>query len=321
MAARTPAQEADAVERGRKALFTRAFTPAAWSVDSYRQAWKQWQPSPRNEPANYSQAFMDYYGLHAAPFDNAYPMGLRIGSRFLGKGITTDCMLCHGGSIAGKSYVGLGNAALDIHALFEDMAKASGIDQELAVHLQQRPRHHAKQRAFAVFLLSLSRPRSQDSLQAGSISACGTNLCEDVPAWWLLKKKKTMYYTGGTNARSVRSLMQFMLSPPQSAEFFAKEEATFRDIQAFLLTLEPPKYPFAHRQDAGGQGRKRLQQDCATLPRHLRRKVDLSQQDRPARRDRHRPHALRRHHQQLGQTTTTRAGLRQENARRQRWHR
>src|SRR5437667_158785 len=38
-------------------------------------------------------------------------------------------------------------------------------------------------------------------------------VCEDVPAWWLLKKKTTMYHTGVTDARSVRSLMPFMLSP------------------------------------------------------------------------------------------------------------
>jgi len=38
-------------------------------------------------------------------------------------------------------------------------------------------------------------------------------LCEDTPAWWLLKKKKTMYHNGQISARSVRSLMSFMLSP------------------------------------------------------------------------------------------------------------
>ena len=27
------------------------------------------------------------------------------------------------------------------------------------------------------------------------------DLCEDVPAWWLLKKKKTMYHTGTADAR------------------------------------------------------------------------------------------------------------------------
>jgi len=38
-------------------------------------------------------------------------------------------------------------------------------------------------------------------------------MIEDPPAWWLLKKKKRMYASAGSDQRSVRSLMQFMMSP------------------------------------------------------------------------------------------------------------
>src|SRR5437764_1319842 len=69
-------------------------------------------------------------------------------------------------------------------------------------------------------------------------------LWEDVPAGWLLKKKKTMYHTGGGDARSVRSLMQFMMSPTNGPAAFAKAEADFADILQYFLTLEAPKYPF-----------------------------------------------------------------------------
>ena len=70
------------------------------------------------------------------------------------------------------------------------------------------------------------------------------DLCEDVPAWWLLKKKKTMYYTGAGDARSVRSLMQFMLSPLTFSSVFNREESTFADIREYILSLKPPSYPF-----------------------------------------------------------------------------
>jgi putative glutamine amidotransferase len=54
-------------------------------------------------------------------------MGLRKArSGLLGTGVGADCMLCHGGSILGKSYIGLGNSTLDIQGLFEDLARASG---------------------------------------------------------------------------------------------------------------------------------------------------------------------------------------------------
>src|SRR5207237_721836 len=80
--------------------------------------------------------------------------------------------------------------------------------------------------AMAVVLLGLREPhlkRRGRRLELG----LRDDLCEDTPAWWLLKKKKTMYYTGGTSARSVRSLMQFMLSPLNFGPSITREEATF----------------------------------------------------------------------------------------------
>src|SRR5262245_5035333 len=113
-------------ERGREALFTRSFVPAPWSPAAYDNAWKIWQPAPKERPDDYDEAFRDHYGLHPAPYSNGkLPMGLREGRLLFAKGITTDCLLCHGGSIFGKSYPGLGNSALDIQALFADLGKAT----------------------------------------------------------------------------------------------------------------------------------------------------------------------------------------------------
>src|SRR6185369_2604058 len=78
-----------------------------------------------------------------------------------------------------------------------------------------------------------------------------------------LKKKKTMYHTGNANSRSVRSIMQFALSPPNSAEFFAKEEATFRDIQAYILSLTPPKYPLPIDKPLAARGEVIFNETCA----------------------------------------------------------
>ena len=65
---------------GKKALETRAFSTAGWTLDSYDKAWKYWGDA-KERPTDYPKAFMDRYGLHPAPFDNGkYPMGLREGS-------------------------------------------------------------------------------------------------------------------------------------------------------------------------------------------------------------------------------------------------
>jgi mono/diheme cytochrome c family protein len=249
-------------ERGRKALLTRAFNPATWTLEVYDQAWRQWQTAGDRAPADYAQAFRDRYGLHPAPYDNGkYPMGLREGRRLLGKGLASDCLLCHGGSILGKSYIGLGNATLDVQAMFEEFGKAEG-GRGKTPFAFSNVRGTSEAGSMAVFLLSYREPDL--SLRVKPVDlGLRDNLCEDVPAWWLLKKKKTMYHTGTTDTRSVRSLMQFMLSPLNSRAVFEKEEPVFADIRAFLLSLEAPKYPFPIDRPLAARGEILFNKTCA----------------------------------------------------------
>jgi mono/diheme cytochrome c family protein len=252
----TPAPDA---ERGRKALLTRAFTPALWPLKNYDTAWQLWG-GLKEAPQPYDDAFRQRYGLHPAPYENGkLPMGLREGSGFLGKGIASDCMLCHAGSILGKSYVGLGNSALDIQALFEDL----GGGKSKMPFTFTNVRGTSEAGTMAVFLLSYREPDLSLKTSPHAFEL-RDDLCEDTPAWWLLKKKKTMYHTGSTPARSVRSIMQFMLSPLNSRATFEKEEATFADIQAYILSLTPPKYPFAVDAKLAGRGEKVFLRNCAS---------------------------------------------------------
>ncbi len=256
------AQEPEAIARGKKALETRAFTPGGWSFAAYENAWKQWQPKLDKTPDNYDEAFRAHYGLHAAPFDNGrYPMGLRSGTLLFAKGLATDCMLCHGGSILGNSHIGLGNASLDIQAFFEDLNKASGLSGKLPFTFSN-VRGTSEAGAMAVFLHSFRNPDLSLRLERHKWEL-QDDLCEDVPAWWLLKKKKTMYHTGGADARSVRSIMQFMLTPNNGVTTFEKAELVFKDIQAFILSLEAPKYPFAIDRKLADTGHILFDRKCA----------------------------------------------------------
>lgn len=248
--------------RGEKALLTRSYNPAPWPLPAYQNSWKFWQPAPKEKPKDYDQAFRDYYGLHPAPFENAgYPMGLREGYTLIFKGLTNDCLLCHGGSIHGKSYVGLGNSSLDLQSLFEDLAQASGRSPKLPFTFSQ-VRGTSEAGAMAVFLLSYRNPDLSIRLNPHAFDL-RDDLCEDVPAWWLLHKKQTMYFTGSTPAQSVRSIMQFMLSPTNSREVFDKEEKNFADIQAYILSLRPPKYPYPIDETLAERGRGLFDQHCA----------------------------------------------------------
>ncbi len=256
------ADDSNAIARGKKALETRAFSPAPWPSAAYDNAWKTWQPKLDKAPAKYEEAFRDRYGLHTAPYDNGkYPMGMREGHLLILKGITTDCMLCHASSIMGKSYVGLGNSSLDIQAFFEDLNRASGMSGKLP-HVFSNVRGTSEAGSMAVFLFTFRNPDLSLRLDRHKFEI-KDDMCEDVPAWWLLKKKKTMYHTGSANSRSVRSLMQFMLTPTNSLAVFEKEEAAFRDIQAYLLSLEAPKYPFPIDEKLASAGHKHFTKNCA----------------------------------------------------------
>ncbi len=258
------AAEGPSAERGRQALQGRAFVPPSYSAKAYDEVWKQWGLAEKPAAADYDRLFRERYGLHTAPYANGrYPMGVRESSLAfgLGKGVAFDCLLCHGGSIAGQSYVGLGNASLEIQAFFEEMAAADGRPPHTPFHFGN-VRGTNEAGGMAVFLLGYREPDL--TLRAKPVDLdLHDDLCEDVPAWWLLKKKKTMYYTGSTDTRSVRSLMQFMLSPLNLPATFQQEESTFADIRAFLLSLEPPKYPLPVDRALAGRGETVFANHCA----------------------------------------------------------
>ena len=264
LACATPAfaaeKELTPAERGYKALTGTAFIPAFWTPKAIPNAWKQWGVSEK--PADYDAAVRERYGLHEAPYPNdGLPMGFRKAPRLLNTGVGIDCMLCHGGAIMGKSYVGLGNSALDVQAVFEELAKADGLSGTLPFTFTN-VRGTSEAGGFGVYLLgfrnpdlSLRVPRKELGLR--------DDLCEDTPAWWLMKKKKTIYHTGATDSRSVRTLMQFMMHPLTKAKDFETHEPAFRDISQYLADMEPPKYPFAIDKDKAAKGEALFKANCA----------------------------------------------------------
>jgi hypothetical protein len=252
--------EKGAVERGREALLGRSFSPPIVSVNGFETAWKQWQVAEK--PADYASAFAERHGLHTAPYENhGLPMGLRETRSLLGKGIGTDCMLCHAGSIAGKSYVGLGNSSIDFQGLFQELALADGLSDRMPYRFSN-VRGTIEAGASTVYLFAF-RDADLKVHEPTDLGPLNDQLCEDVPAWWLMKKKKTMYHTGQINARSVRSLMAFMLSPLTTGEAIKKQEPVFRDIQAYLLSLEPPKYPFPVNAELAARGQELFNDTCS----------------------------------------------------------
>ena len=247
---------------GQEALLFRPLLPPAWSLGAYQNLWKQAGAQERPSPEAFASLLSAHYGLQPPAFANdGLPMGLQKSRSLLVNGITTNCLLCHGGTLLGQSYVGLPNTSLDIQALFEDLAVADGRPPTLPFAFS-RVRGTTEAGAMTEFLLGWRQP---DLHMRTSRLDLGLHdeICLDTPAWWLLKKKKTMYFTGGSDARSVRALMQFMMSPLTTASRFDAEEKTFAQIQAYLLTLEAPKYPFPIDRALAKEGEGLFRANCS----------------------------------------------------------
>ncbi len=235
--------------------------PPFWSLRAYHEAWRQWGVADR--PADYDRAFRDRYGLHPAPFQNG---GLALGlvrSRGLlglGQGLGSDCLLCHAGTVAGQTIIGLGNPALDMESLYEDLAAADRLDPQMPLRLCN-VRGTTEASNFAIYLMQFRDAELRHRIPV-KYAIC-EDLCEDVPAWWHFKKKKTLYHLGVADSRSVRTLMPFLLIPGNSAQKIKDLEPRFADIRAYLLSLEPPRYPYAIDRALAERGRPIFEDHCA----------------------------------------------------------
>ena len=258
------ADEPTPAERGKADLLGKAYNPPSFTTAVYEGLWKQWGLQEKPSDEDYARMFRERYGFHEAPYpNNGYPMGFREADMplGLGKGVAQDCMLCHGGSIAGRSYVGLGNTALDFQTFSEDVSRAAGRSGKTPFTFSNA-RGTIEAAAFAVFLLGYREPDLTLRLKRLDLDL-HDDMCEDTPAWWLLKKKKTMYYDGGGDQRSVRSLMQFMMSPLNLPSAFHNAEPDFKDIREFLLSIEPPKYPLPIDAKLAEQGEILFTANCS----------------------------------------------------------
>jgi mono/diheme cytochrome c family protein len=248
-----------AAERGWDAILRHPLNPPLWSMQAYETAWKHWGLAEK--PADYDRAFRARYGLLAAPYDkHELPLGLMESQGLLGKGIINNCLLCHVGAIAGQTYIGLGNSALDLQALGDELPSIAGITAAVPFQFSH-VRGTIDPISPVAFLmrfrdaeLNLQKPVDLDLF---------ADVCSDPPAWWLIKKKKTRDWTGGIDARSTRVDLLNLLSPFNGAATIKQHETVFADILAFLHSVEAPRYPFPIDARLAEHGQEIFDTHCA----------------------------------------------------------
>jgi mono/diheme cytochrome c family protein len=266
IAAETPPPDEAAAERGRVALTSKSFLSPAWKLDTFEKVtsvWKTLAPNPETDRSAYDRVVYNRYGLHSPPYPNdGLPMGIRRATSRDGKttGLQLDCMICHGGSIGGTSYVGLGNTQLDLQHFLRDMTLADSGRKIPFLFPLNTSKGTVNAGQIAAVLLAA---RNTDLTVRRFPLPLAANIPEmDVPAWWLLGRKSTMYSDGRTDARSVRTNMQFLLGE-LTLDQFKELEPTFADIQAYFKSLKPPKYPFPIDEAKAKSGSLVFNRNCA----------------------------------------------------------
>ena len=290
-----------AADRGRRALTGRSFLSPEWELDAYRGASRSGRrrgprpgrSTPRATPSAFAPPLRPAPGAvpQRRPADGP-PPGDRADADEEAQeprvGFQVDCLVCHGGSIGGTSYVGLGNTQLDMIGFYRDFFAADGRPILLhRLHGQHRPGRRQR------------RPDGRRPARASAAPTSPGGSCRvphgrssprlDVPAWWTAEAQAddVLRRPDRRPTRSARSCSSCI--GEKSREQFEELEPTFADILAYIKSIEPPAYPFPIDRAVAERGRVRLRAELHPLPRDLRRGPDLPEPDRRARRHRHRP--------------------------------
>ena len=185
-------------------------------------------------------------------------------------GWVMNCFACHGGKVAGETIPGLPNSHYGLETLTEEVRSVklwTGkplSHQDLGLMRFPLGGSHGTTNAvmFGVVLDALREPDMTVNL-AADVTAGGELVHHDVdaPPWWHAKKKRQLYIDG-FSPKNHRVLMQFMLLPTASREEVYAWEDDFRDVLAYIESVEAPAYPFAIDEDLAAAGRRVFERTC-----------------------------------------------------------
>jgi len=86
----------------------------------------------------------------------------------------------------------------------------------------------------------------------------------DVPAWWLLKKKNAIFYTGVGRGDFARISMASSTLTLEDTIKAREVDNKFADVVAYINSLEPPKYPFPIDMELADAGETLFIKHCST---------------------------------------------------------
>lgn len=256
--------------RGYEILTAKAYLPADFDQEVFDNLWQTWEEPLRSTAENASpderrRMAFSRYGLTSAPGDTSgKPQQYVVDAE---GNWTMNCLACHQGKVAGRVTPGAPNSLFALQTLAEDVRNT-----KLRMH-KQLVRMDVASAIFplgttngttnaVMFGMALMAHRDAQLNIVPGLPPPMTHHDHDAPAWWHFKKK-TRLYSDGFAVKGHRPLMQFMLIPENGPEKFREWEDDFREIFAWLESLEAPAYPLAIDRTLAGQGEAIFNHVCA----------------------------------------------------------
>jgi hypothetical protein len=257
--------------RGLRRLRTEPYSPADFTVEQFDRLWQVWPAELKRaaesaSPAERRRMAYSRYGFVADPGN---PDGPPLGVVDDGKGgWAMNCLTCHQGKVAGRVIWGVGNSHFAFETLTQDVAnerRASGkkvghgdsMGSFIPLGLSNGT---TNAQAFSIVLTAL-RDKDLNVLKIPNVPKF-KNHDLDAPPYWNVKRKRNLYIDGFV-PKTHRVIMQFALVPSNKADSFKQREDAFRDILAWIESLEAPRYPWAVDEKLSTSGRVAFERVCS----------------------------------------------------------
>lgn len=262
--------DAAAAQRGYRLLTEKAYLPPDFDQQTFDDVWRQWPEPLRSQaekatPEERRQMAFDRYGLTPRPDDPTKPLQYVVDDK---GNWTMNCFACHGGQVNGQVIPGLPNSNFALQTLTDETRlvkirrgrSLSRMDLGSVFVPLGSTNGTTNAVMFGVALMAFRDPDLNVVKPSGIPRMVHHDM--DTPAWWHFSRKKQLYIDGFAE-KGHRGLMQFTMVRQNGPEKFREWEDDYRDIFAYISSIQPPKYPFAIDAKLAARGAKVFNQNCA----------------------------------------------------------
>ena len=256
-------------ERGWELLLSKAYLPADFDQEVFDALWTVWPEPLRQQakaasPSQRRRLAMERYGLQPHPDDPSRSLQYVVSAD---GSWSMNCLACHQGQVAGQVVPGLPNSTYALETLTADVRLVKLAQRKAFGHMDVgslllplgTTNGTTNAVIFGVALMQhrdaalniVSRPPRFDLVHHDM----------DAPPWWHYRKRRSLY-ADGFAPQGHRMLMQFLLVKENGPEKFREWEDDFRHIEAWIKSLEPPRWPGPLDQQLVAEGQGVFREHC-----------------------------------------------------------